>query len=286
MTFRLRRRFLLLAALLLLTPLSILLHPRARASVRAVSGFSPHPIDGRVFFEPGADDFAERFARALPAAVEAVETTHSLPFKSPFRVYVCASHESFSRRLSLPENTPVRGLAFLWDVWLSPKSFDFNGLDTHRQSLTHELSHLHMGQYLGWIGRAKNVPTWFAEGLADIAADTGFEIATRSMAVDALSRQHYFLPDTSGHLPFPRRPTDYGLSAPLLHAQSRLFVEYLRAQDRVAFSQFVSSVLSGASFETSFEEAFRTNVVASWDSFVTEISSHAEGSGASNSDRL
>lgn len=134
-----------------------------------------------------------------------------------------------------------------------------------------------MGQYLGWIGRAKNVPTWFAEGLADIAADTGFEIATRSMAVDALSRQRYFLPDTRGHLPIPRRPTDYGLSAPLFHAESRLFVEYLRARDRLAFSQLVSSVLSGAAFEASFEEAFSTDVGASWGSFLAEITSHAEG---------
>ena len=87
-------------ALLALSPLLVLAHPRARAALRLTSGFTPLEQDSRVLYEAGAEDDARWIARALPGAVERIEESHGLPFRSDFRVYVCASHESFSRRVS------------------------------------------------------------------------------------------------------------------------------------------------------------------------------------------
>jgi hypothetical protein len=171
------------------------------------------------------------------------------------------------RHIGESERSPVRGIAFLWDIWVSPKAFDFQGKDTHRKTLRHELSHLHLGQKLGWWRRTQGVPSWFQEGLADWVADTGDEQVSWREARDAILSGHCILPETSGHLPLPKRPQDYGLSWPMFHMQSRMFVEYLRSRDEGAFQRFVASVVRGNRFETAFKEDFRATLSDSWKDF-------------------
>lgn len=272
-----RQRFLWVTILLLVAPGSILLHPRARAALRLVGGFDPLPLDGRIYFEAGAESQAKQLARALPEAVAAVERVHGLPFESSFRVYFCGSHESFTRRLRLPNRSTVRGVAFTRDVWLSPMVFDFHGRNTHAESIGHELSHLHFRQHLGWIRQARNVPTWFAEGLADLASGTGFEIVSRARGLAALRAGHRFEPDGQGHLPLPKPIFEYGLSPPMLHAQSRLFVEYLATAQPNAFSRFVPALLTGEPFESAFQEAFDRTLAESWRLFLSQLQSERSG---------
>jgi len=245
----------------------ILAQPRARASLRLVYGFTELETDSRVFYEAGAGDLAKAVADALPAAVARVEECQFEPMGS-FRVYVCASHKSFTGHIGHPENSPVRGIAFLWDIWVSPKAFDFRGKDTHRETLKHELSHLHLGQQLGWWRRTNGVPSWFQEGLADWVADTGDEQVTRREARNAIANGLCIVPETSGQLPFPKRPKDYGLSWPMFHMQSRMFVEYLRSRNADAFEGFVAGLVRGSQFETAFRDCFHADLSDVWQEFL------------------
>jgi hypothetical protein len=259
-----------------LLTLLLLVHPRARAAFRLASGFQSLENESRVFYEPGAESYATKIAYALPGAIDRVEKSHSLPFKSEFRVYVCSTHESFTKHIGIPADSPVRGTALPWDVWVSPNALCFYGRDTHRQTLAHELSHLHLGQHLGWFNRVKNVPVWFSEGLADWVADTGHEIVSRAEAMEGFRSGHHLIPDASGNLPLPRQPRDYGLTWPLFHMQSRMFVEYLVERDEGSFKHLVMSVLSGVLFDAAFKDNFDDSLEGVWQDFVDSLDNQFE----------
>jgi hypothetical protein len=255
-------------AILGLAGLLLLAQPRARATLRLVHGFSPLDTDRRVRFEPGAEDLARAVAAALPEAISRVQECQAGAFKRPFRVYVCASHKSFTQHIGEPPSSPVRGIAFLWDIWVSPKAFSFHGRDTHRETVAHELSHLHLGQMVGWWHRTKEIPSWFQEGLADWVADTGDEQVSRREAREAVIRGHIIEVDESGHLPFPKRPDAYGMTWPMFHMQSRMFVEYLRSRDARKFEGFVTAVVRGGQFRAAFQNAFDESLSDVWEDFV------------------
>jgi hypothetical protein len=218
---------------------------------------------------------AGAIAEALPAVIAKVEKCQSGPFEKPFRVYVCASHKSFTRHIGEPVSTPVRGIAFLWDIWVSPKAFSFHGEDTHRGTLAHELSHLHIGQKLGWWHRIKDIPSWFQEGLANWVAETGDELVSRREARRAIVNGHCIVPEESGHLPLPRRPQEYGLTWPMFHMQSRMFVEYLRSRDTDAFTKFVADVMQGVGFKSAFEANYHEGLPDVWIGFIESLRTEA-----------
>jgi hypothetical protein len=237
------------------------------------SGFQSLDEDSRVFYEPGAEVHARRWAESLPEVIARVEDRQGQPFKSTFRVYVCASHESFTRRLGERRDSPARGMKLFRDIWMSPLAFDFRGSDTHRQSITHELSHLHMTQQLGPRSIVGTVPTWFAEGLADWVADTGSEIISRQAALDAFAAGNHFVPDARGRFLLPRTAKHYGVSWPMLHRQSRMFVEYLHDRAGKSFTDFVVAVGKGARFDVAFRDHFGYSLAKVWQEFLESLAS-------------
>ena len=259
------------AAILVVAALLVLAQPRGRTALCLVRGFSTLDADPRIRYQPGAEDFARAVAAALSAAIARVEECQSAPFKTPFRVYVCASHESFTSHIGEPVRSPVRGIAFLRDIWISPTAFSFHGEDTHRETLTHELSHLHLGQMLGWWHRTKEVPSWFQEGLADWVADTGDEQVSQCEVREAILSGHGIVLDESGHLPFPTRPDTDGMAWPMFHMQSRMFVEHLRSRDATAFRKFVAAVVRGAGFNSAFNDSFGAGLSDVWKDFLQSM---------------
>ncbi len=272
---RIRRFLIPLSLLALLVPV-LLLHPRARAAVRLTSGFQSLEEDTRVFSEQGAEVHARRFAQALPAATARVEEYQGRPFKSDFRVYVCASHESFTRHLGERLDSPARGMKLFRDIWVSPLAFDFRGSDTHRQTIAHELSHLHMTQQLGLRTIMGTVPTWFAEGLADCVADTGGEIISHQDALQAFASGNHFVPDARGRFLFPRTAKHYGISWPMLHQQSRMFVDYLHDRAGGSFGDFVTAVGKGERFDVAFLEHYGASLDNVWNEFLESLDGGSE----------
>jgi hypothetical protein len=219
-------------------------------------GFLPHATDTRIWLEPGGESYAERVSAYLDLAVFRVESLHGLAFRSPPRVYVCATQTCFTRWVKTPGLTA----AVVADnrLVLSPR---LHGQEAHRLLgiLTHELSHLHLGQRLGhytpWI------PVWFHEGLATLAAEgAGAEAVSDGAACDAwLSgrRVDFDRRDNPGRR---HRAADFGLTIHEFYRQSWRMVEMLKAHDPVAFRQWLASLQEGADFHIAFADAYNTDL--------------------------
>lgn len=260
-----------LASLALLAASLLLLSPRAQAALRITPGFEPLDTDPRVFFEPGAEGFAREIAATLPTAVTTIEDTLSLPFRSTFRVYVPASHESFAQHTSQPATTPARGLALARDVWISPLVFSFRGKDTHERAVVHELTHLFIDQQVGWLHRVRSVPGWFQEGLTDWVSGTGFDTASRAEVLAALRSGRRMVPDDTGAFPRPKAAADYGLTWPIFHGQSRMLIEHLHDGREEAFDGLVRSVLSGEPFGAAFEGQYGHTLAEEWAGLLASL---------------
>jgi len=270
------RRLLILFGMLFVLALLPWLHPRARAAVRWSPGFQALEEDSRVFYEPGAEAHARRVAKALPAAMARVEECQGRPLEPGFRVYMCVSHGSFTRRLGESPDSPARGMKLCRDIWVSPLAFDFRGSDTHRQTIAHELSHLHMTQQLGLRSIMGPVPTWFVEGLANWVAHSGGEIVSRRDALEAFARGDHFVPDATGRFLFPRTAKHYGVSWPMLHQQSRLFVEYLHERSGRSFEDFIVAVGRGERFEAAFQAHCGDSLGNAWSNFLESLGRSTE----------
>ena len=162
-----------------------------------------------MIYEQGATEQAQRVAEALPTALQTIQHALYRDFVAPVKIYVCASLESF-KSYGAPSGREG-GFVFNKRLFISPKLE--NTADRIPRILTHELSHLHIGQQIGVIKSAR-VPSWFTEGLAVyVAKGGGAETVTEDQARDAILQNKYFQPDTEGSLLFPKRAHDYGLEA-------------------------------------------------------------------------
>lgn len=226
-------------------------HPAMEAA-----GFRPLAGDDRVWFEPGAEGYAQRVADHLDLAIFRVESLHGRPFRSPPRVHVCGSAECFARLV----RTPGLSAAVVPDnrLILSPR---LDGQEAHRLSgiLTHELSHVHLGQYLGhytpWL------PVWFHEGLATLAAEgAGAEYASDETACSAWQEGRRV--DVGGRDTPDRRlrANDFGLTIHEFYRQSWRLVERLQEHDPAAFRRWLDALLDEADFHIAFADAYNTGL--------------------------
>lgn len=222
----------------------------------APEGFQPYAEDARVWHEAGGESQAAQVAKLLDAAVARVESVHGLPFRHPPRIHVCISAACFQRLVSAPNYSAAVLPGDL--LVLSPNLF---GREAARLPaiLTHELSHLHLGQRLGhytpWL------PVWFHEGLASLAArGGGAEFASDGEAFGAWNegRQVDF-----SRLDVPgkrHRAGDFGLSIHEFYRQSWRFVEYLRKRDADAFAAMMKSIQAGTDITISVADAYNAGL--------------------------
>lgn len=221
-------------------------------------GFVPFPGDARIWLEPGAESFAERVGAYLDQAVLRVERLHGLAFRAPPRVYVCASQGCFDRWVK----TPGASAAVVADnrLVLSPRLYH---REAHRLPgiLSHELSHLHLGQRLGhytpWI------PVWFHEGLATLAAGGGGADAIGDAAACAAwgggRRVDFGRRDAPGQR---HRAEAFGLNMHEFYWQSWRMLERLQAFDPPAFRRWLTMLQEGADFHIAFADVYNTDVMA------------------------
>jgi hypothetical protein len=232
---------------------------------KSTDQFLSSTIDPRVKYEPGAEVQAQIIAQALPAAIHTVEQAQYRSFVAPVNVYVCASIESFK---AYTGNGQAGGLVLNKRLFISPKPE--NTAERLPRLLTHELSHLQIGQQMGLLKSAR-IPAWFTEGLAVYVANgAGAENVSEDQARDAIRQGKYFQPETEGSL-FPKRAQDYGLEPHLFYREASMFVVYLRQLDEPKFRVFLLAVEDGQPFASAFQSAYNTHIDAAWQGFVTEI---------------
>jgi hypothetical protein len=246
--------------------------PIGRALLKSKSHFIAHASDSRVLYEPGAQGFADKLADFLPTAIERVEEGHFLPFKKPFKVYVFSTQKSHNESLANTTSYPIRGAATPRNVFIAPSAFSFKGLDTHKESLMHELSHLHLNQRLGFL-KGRRIPSWFTEGLANIIAGSGGEGVSEGMAIQYIKEgRHLIIPEKGGlfkHLTKIIR--EVGVTGPMYHRQNKMFVNYINSLNPEAFKKLVLAVQDGEAFSSSFFEYFEMSPEEMWGRFKSEL---------------
>lgn len=262
--------FIALSAFILILSAVFYFSPYSAALLKSKSCFIKYPNDYRVLYEPGAERCAARIADYLPAAVERVEQVHCLPFEDSFKVYVCCTQESFNEFTANTSDYPIRGTAMLGSVFISPAAFDFMDMDTYKETLVHELSHLHFRQRLGFF-KDRKLPVWFKEGFADYTAGSGGEGIDETEAVDFILTGRHFIPEDEGEIFGSFSHALNGLSGPLFHMQVKMFVTWLVKSDSLKFNSFILALQKGESFGKSFRIIMGSGVKEKWAQFVSGL---------------
>lgn len=230
--------------------------PGLRHEELRAAGFIALAADARIWHEAGAEAAAARVQPLLQGAIARVEAVHGLPFRSPPRIYVCATDACFTRLVKTPGVTA----AVVADnrLILSPRLF---GPEATRLPgiLVHELSHVHLGQWLGHY--TPWVPVWFHEGLATLAAEGGGADTVSDGATCAAWRKGLRVDFSRRDVPGRRhRAEAYGLSLPLFYRQSWRAVALLRAHDPDAFRRWLLALQAGEDFHIAFADAYNADL--------------------------
>ena len=99
----------------------------------------------------------------------------------------------------------------------------------------------------------------------------GEEGISRDVAAHAILEGPALRPDSTGKLWSLRRTGAYGLPGPMLHRQSRIFLEYLRNRDPEGFPGFLLRVQQGRDFAGPFRDQFGGSVEELWRSFAESL---------------
>lgn len=217
--------------------------------------------DKRIFYEKGAEKYAETVANKLDTAIQTVEQKQYKKFTKPVTVYICNSVESFAGYCVYSQ---ASGCVLNERLFLSPKNFHAN-----RHALTHELSHLHIEQQLGMFAWHSGYPAWFQEGLATYVSDgEGANRVSLDEAKKAIAQGKTFTPNTSGSLIFRKAARSFGLTPNMFYRQASMFVGYLHNIDEKKFKTFLLSVEAGKDFEESFSSAYGETLDDLWKKFI------------------
>lgn len=258
------RRWILVSVLALQGCALTVSDPRA---LLPMDSFVPLASDARVWVEPGFEDYGERVAGALPAAIAQVEAAHYLAFSRPPRVHVCGTDDCFRRYVL----TPKLSAAVVPDnrLILSP---NLNGRESHRlpSLLTHELAHLHLGQRFGHYH--SSLPVWFHEGWASLTANGGgAEYATDAQAYAAIRsgrRVNLTVRDTYDKR---HRASASGLGIHEFYRQSMLLVGWLKARDEARFRDLALAIQDNADFELAFWNIYGQAPVTQLSAFYDDV---------------
>ncbi|MDP1682749.1 MAG: hypothetical protein Q8L39_13385 [Burkholderiales bacterium] len=231
---------------------TLLLSACATSPHISTESFHSLAADHRIRYEAGAANAAGQVAALLPAAIQQVEAAHGRAFLGEVTVHVCGSVDCFKRHV----RTPNASAATVPDnrVFLAPQLF---GREAHRLSaiLTHELSHLHLGQQIGHY--TSTVPAWFHEGLAAFAANGGgADYASDEQTITTLRQGKGFEPDRRD-TPIKRHTADYwGMDVFVFYRQAFLFVNFLRQESATRFQDFLQAVQDNQDFDLAFGNAY------------------------------
>ena len=242
---------------------------QALATLRSTSNFIALDSDRQILYEPGAEDLSREVAEYLPGSKAKVEKEQYSPFPKPVEVYICATNESFSKFTGLPA---TKGVTTIKHLFLSAEKLRGVPSIIRQAVLTHELSHLHLQQYLGAYKYGSNLPAWFQEGLAEsVSGGASMQGVTDAEAEKAILTGKHIMPDTTGSFLFPKRWNSYGMKPNMFYRQSFMFVSHLKHIDESKFRVFVLALENGRDFDDSFSSNFRLTMDEAWQQFVAQI---------------
>ena len=245
-------------------------HPYLKALVKSRKHFIRSSINHSIYYEEGSSLYAETISSCFPEAVKIIEKKLYVPFPSDFKIYVCSTQKSFNEFIGEGSMYPIRGAVLFGNIYISPGAFDFFGNDTHKETLLHELFHLHFRQVAGSV-KERRIPHWFREGLADYISGSGGEnLDNREACLSILSGRHIPLLDGNGLLK-TMKGARKGLSNQMFHQQSKMIVEFLANKHPVGFKELVKALQQGIPFRKAFEEKLNSSLAVEWESFTQHL---------------
>ncbi len=222
----------------------------------------------QVLYEKGSESNAVFISTILDDAIRIIVERHYSSFPEKLTVYLPNTVDSFADYCAsqMPRACVIGGRLFL-----SPRLFKTD--NNIPGILMHELSHLHLTQSIGRKNFQRNIPAWFAEGLAVwVSGGGGAEQVTKEEARAAICEGKHFIPDARGSLFFPHTAHDFNLSRPMFYQQAGLFVEWLHDRNEQNFKNVLSLLSQGINVGTAIYRSYGISLEEAWHIFVQEMS--------------
>lgn len=240
------------------------------AYARLAYDFVPLPENSQIMYEPGAEDLAKLVANKLAVSISKVEKQQYVPFKNgkSIKIYIFNDRKRYARFSYA--SVLSRGSSTTNEVYLSEKLRE--KIDTLSNILVHELSHVHIRQYIGTFRYIRDIPGWFLEGVAVVTSSGGgAENVTDEQAQAAIRKQIRFEPDDSGSIFGPKSAHSYGLQPHMYYRQAGMFVEHLNKSNREVFKAALVDVLNGVRFRDVWPKYYGRTVSELWSDYVNNI---------------
>ncbi len=223
-----------------------------------------------IYYDSGAEDIATKIAKILPISISTVKKHQYADFHdvNAIKVYTFSSKERYS---SYSGSTPkARGSAITNEVYISP--IIRGRIKTLDPILTHELSHVHLRQFIGTWRYWTEVPGWFHEGLAvEVSGGGGAEKVTDEEAISAIKSGKYFVPREESSIFGHKFAHDYGLKPQMYYRQSYLFVHYLITSNPEAFKKSYLALIYGEEFKEIWLSNYEKTISQLWESYLNNM---------------
>ncbi len=223
-----------------------------------------------IFFDSEAKDIATQVVKLLPESISTVTTNQYVGFKDleALEIYIFSSKQRYANYSG--SSSLARGSATKDEIYLSPIIRD--RIETLDNIVVHELSHIHLRQYIGTWRYWTEVPGWFHEGLAvEISGGGGAEKVSDDQAIAAIKSGKHFTPREKSGLFGHKFAHNYGLKPQLYYRQSNLFVRYLINQNPEAFKQAYLALIEGAEFKDIWVSKYAKSIPLLWKEFLNHL---------------
>ena len=223
-----------------------------------------------IYYDSGAKDIASKIGIGLPSSIDTVKKHQYADFKNveAIKIYSFSSKERYSR---FSGSTPkARGSAIKNEVYISPIIRE--RIHTLKPILTHELSHVHLRQYIGTWRYWTEVPGWFHEGLAvEVSGGGGAEKVTDKQAILEIKTGKHFIPREESGIFGHKYASDYDLKPQMYYRQSYLFVHYLITSNPESFKSAYLSLIEGKKFKDVWSMHYGKSISQLWLEFLRNI---------------
>jgi hypothetical protein len=225
--------------------------------------------DSRIHYEKGTEDIAKLVKENIDECVKKVFKNEYVSFStlSDINVYIFNDYQ----RYTIYSNTKGgRAGSSENDIYISP--IIKNDVGSLPSIITHELSHIHLRQYVGSWQYVYGIPAWFKEGLAVTTSNgAGAEGVSRNEAITFIQQGRHFDPSEKVGIFNVKYANDYGLKTHMFYRQSWLFVDYLKESNSLAFEKCFNGLISGEKFEDIWVKYYGKSIAKLWIEFKAKI---------------
>ncbi len=240
--------------------------------------------DRRVLYEPGTEDAAAEISATLNEAITQIEAAQYGKFKeaSKIKIYV---FDDMNRYRNFRYNTggATFGGATTNEIFISHQRIRERLASDKCQSnicpetvagiVLHELSHVHLRQYVGSWRYTSDIPSWFLEGLATlVSGGAGAGLSSEKEEKKSILAGSHFTPtDTGSIVQKPETVGDLEPNTFRFYRQSQMFVGFLRQTNPAAFQAALEGILAGRKFRTVWQSGYEADMADLWKAFKMDL---------------